>query len=151
MIAKAALKYKLFEWALDTLFSKIQSNFSTFKFDIKVGQRFSKIVYGGAEYYDCVIVSYNPSVEGFLMFSCMYIIRSNSTIVAFLGKNVEEACRICDFPKFPEKIVNDDVYIFAIPTKMFRKYHDDISGIMFTQTGMFKGDSQTIKEFLFIE
>ena len=77
MILKTLLKYKIFEWCLDTIFNKIKLNFS--KVEIKgilhTGDRVNNIKYrmydeyGNLsniyEYYDCTILRVDTLVIKF--------------------------------------------------------------------------------------
>lgn len=77
MIFKTLVKYKIFEWCLETLFEKIIVNFSKVisKSGIGVGDHFSKIKYYSLDeydnigevyrYYDCKILSINTNIIKF--------------------------------------------------------------------------------------
>lgn len=150
MISKIALKYKLFEWALDTLFNKISLNFSSYKFDLKVGQRFQKIIYNGNEYHNCIIIKYDTGSHGFLLFIFSYILHGNNVTVGFMGKDLDTVNKICNFPHIPQDIIDSDVYLLVIPKSSFYKYQNEINRYIYIQTGLFGGESETIKDFLFI-
>ena len=68
MIFKSVLKYKIFEWCLDTLFDKITNNFTNKSPTIlnipKIGEYFSKVEDCDEDdsysltYLDCIITEY---------------------------------------------------------------------------------------------
>lgn len=151
MIAKTALKYKLFEWALDTIFNKISSNFSSYKFDLKVGQKFKKIIYNALEYHNCTVIKYDPSSHGFLLFSYSYISYDKTVTIGFSGRDLHIIKDICNFPYIPTTIIDSDIYLLGVPKHIFYKYQDEVSGYIYIQVGMFSGNSEAINDFLFIE
>lgn len=63
MIFKSVLKYKIFEWCLDTLFDKITSNFTKnprIRNIPRIGEYFSKVedIEDGCTYYECIVCEY---------------------------------------------------------------------------------------------
>lgn len=77
MIFKTLLKYKIFEWCMDTLFEKIVVNFSRVitGTEMRIGEHFSEIIYYCFDeyknlnevyrYYDCKILTINKSIIKF--------------------------------------------------------------------------------------
>ena len=79
MILKILLKYKIFEWCLDTLFDKIKLNFNKYPSGIKIGDYYETIEYhsindsGDMEiiyrFYNCKIISINSQNNENVKFS----------------------------------------------------------------------------------
>lgn len=151
MIGRLVLKYKLLEWALDTLFDKVRRNFSSFKFTLATGKRFRKIIFNGSEYCDCTILKYNPNAIGFLLFSCHYVIKGKNVLIAFMGRDLEAVNKICSIPFMPNITVDSDIYVFNISKAMFEQNVNELEDYIYIQTGMFQGDPASMSDFLFIE
>lgn len=86
MILKAAIKYKLLEWALDAFVSKIFYAFDILKSEengLKVGQKFKELHCSGAYFYHVTVVgsSFLETKSGGWHFIYKYVKYNNSVTI----------------------------------------------------------------------
>lgn len=96
-----SIKYKIFEWCIDTMFDKIITKFNNVAlsgtiltvYDIRPGMRISTIVAEDVIYYDCVIKKVNIKEEdplhGSLYFSCSSYDEPNQAGLGIKSKDGE--------------------------------------------------------------